>query len=72
MLGWNEQWVVLLRHRCSVTFPPLPDLRLALSGRHAVSPWRQWSSGGGALRFKVSGLRGSREQGKPRSEPAGR
>ena len=73
MLGWNEQWVVLLRHRCSITFPCLPDLRLALRGRHAVSPWRQWSSGrgGGALRFKVSGPRGSREHGKPWTEPAG-
>ena len=26
MLGWNEQWVVLLWHRCSITFPRLPDL----------------------------------------------
>lgn len=62
MLGWNEQWVVLLRHRCSVTFPPLPDLRLALSGRHAVSPWRQWSSGGGGPAvqgFRPAGVQGT-------------
>lgn len=57
MLGWNEQWVVLPRHRCSITFPRLPDLRLALRGRHAISLWRQWS-------LEVGGPCGSRFQAR--------
>lgn len=62
MLGWNEQWVVLPRHRRSITLPRLPDLRLVPGGSGLRA---------GPLRLKVSGPWGSREQGKPWTEAAG-